>query len=289
MHDGFARSGGVVVEAGIDRRDRRTPRQRHPEGLADGGHRVRREHAGARPGSRTRRGLDLLELLVVDRALAVGSDPLEDVDDRDVTAPVVARQAAAAVQEDGGQVDPRLGHEHPRQRLVASGDVHHAVEALGMHDELDGVGDHLTGYERGAHALVPHGDPVGHRDGRELERDPARAAHPRLGVSGEPLTGDVAGSDLVACRDDSDLGLREVVVRESDGPQHRPGGRLCRSFADVLGVDLVRHGGEGSHPSGAGQMGPTAPLQEGAHPEQDIGGDDDDEHDHQDESEGHAR
>ena len=50
----------------------------------------------------------------------------------------------------------------------AAGEEHRTVEALGLHDNLDRVGDDVPAHEREVHALVAHRDAVGDGDGAEL-------------------------------------------------------------------------------------------------------------------------
>ena len=78
-------------------------------------------------------------------------------------------------------------------RLVAAGDGDQAVEALGVHHQLHRVGDHLPADQRGPHALVPHGDGVGHGDGVEGQRHRPGQPDPVLGVHGQAVEVDVAG------------------------------------------------------------------------------------------------
>ena len=65
------------------------------------------------------------------------------------------------------------GHQHARQGLVATSERDERVEALGVHDGLDRVGDDLAADQRRVHAFVAHRDAVAHRDGRELDREAA--------------------------------------------------------------------------------------------------------------------
>ena len=94
------------------------------------------------------------------------ADRLERVDDRDVLLGAVAEldpagRDRAGVEEHAGEVEAGRGHEHAGQRLVAAREQHGAVEALGLHDGLDAVGDDLAADEREVHALVAHRDAVG--------------------------------------------------------------------------------------------------------------------------------
>ncbi len=77
-----ANTSAPVVDGGRGR----GARQREPDRLADGRHRVGGVHARARPGGGARRPLDAAELGLVDRALRVRADGLEHVLDRDVAA-----------------------------------------------------------------------------------------------------------------------------------------------------------------------------------------------------------
>ena len=133
-----------------------------------------------------------------------------------------AGEDRARVEEDGREVEARGGHEHPRERLVAAGEQHRAVEALGVHHGLDGVGDDLAAHEREVHSLVAHGDAVGHRDRAELERVATARVHAVLDGLGKPVEGRVAGRDLVPRAGDTDLRLGEVVVAEPHRPQSIP-------------------------------------------------------------------
>ena len=102
-----------------------------------------------------------------------------------------------AVEEHRWQVEPRGGHEHPWQGLVATGERGQSVEALGVHHRLDRVGDDLPAHQRGAHPLCAHRNPVGHGDRDELDGVPTGVPHASFGTLGEPVEREVARSDLV--------------------------------------------------------------------------------------------
>src|SRR3546814_19257912 len=89
------------------------------------------------------------------------------------------------------------GHHHAGQRLVAAGEADQRVVAVAAHGELDGVGDEVAADQRRLHALVAHGDAVGHGDGAEL----SRGAGGRLPAALPPLrlarAGAVEGRRLV--------------------------------------------------------------------------------------------
>ena len=81
------------------------------------------------------------------------------------------------------KVEAGGGHQHRRDRLVAAAQSDEAVEALGEHDGLHRVGDHLATDQRGAHALVAHRDAVRHGDRAELHREPTGLADAALTCS----------------------------------------------------------------------------------------------------------
>ena len=76
--------------------------------------------------------------------------------------------------EDRRDVESHSGVEHSWGDLVAVGNTHHGIGAVGIHHVLDAIGDDLAGWERVEHAIVTHGDAVIDRDGVELLGDAAR-------------------------------------------------------------------------------------------------------------------
>ena len=92
-----------------------------------------------------------------------------------------AGQDRAGVDERRGHVEAGGGHHHPGQRLVAAGEQDGPVEALGLHDGLDGVGDDLAADQAVVHADVAHGDAVGDADRAELHGEAAGGADALLG------------------------------------------------------------------------------------------------------------
>jgi hypothetical protein len=223
-----------------DRRRRGGAGQGHAERLGRHRHRVGGVHAGARPGGRAGDPLQLGQVLLGHGPGGDRADALVAVLHGHLAAAEVAGQDGAAVDERRRQVQPGAGHQHAGQGLVAAGDGDQAVHPLGVHHQLDRVGDHLAADERRPHALVAHGDGVGDRDGVELQRHRAGQPHPGLGGVGELVEVDVAGGDLVPRRGHADLGPLEVVVGEADRPQHRAG-----AGAVAAGGDLGRAGAGG--------------------------------------------
>ena len=156
FHGCLPRLPCIVVEPRGDRRNGRAPGKRHAERFADRRHRVRREHPRTRAIARAGGLFDTEQLFVVDTALGVGPNALENVDDRNINTVELAGKRRTSIEEYRGQVVPGRCHQHPRQGLVTPGNRDHRIEPLSVHHQLDRVGDDLSRHERGAHPLVAH-------------------------------------------------------------------------------------------------------------------------------------
>ena len=133
----------------------------------------------------------------------------------------------------------------PGHRLVAADEADEAVEEVAARDELDRVGDHLARDQRGAHAGRAHRDAVGDGDRVELDRRAAGGADAVLHVHGELALVQVARHRLDPGRRDADERLREILVGEADGLQHRAGAGAVdavgeRSAAALGGIGGLR-------------------------------------------------
>ena len=213
VHDAFAGLDGELVAGFVHRRRACGMREREPDRLGDAGHGVGGEltAAGAAGGAGHR--LDLGQVLLGDLALVELPVILVDIHDRDVLAAEAPRQDGAAIEEDPRHVEPHQRHHHAGQRLVAAGDADQRVVGVAAHGELDRIGDHVTRDQRRLHALMAHGDAVGHRDRGELARRAARLVHAGLRRLRLTAERDVAGRGLVP-------GGRHA----HDGPAHRLAG-----------------------------------------------------------------
>jgi hypothetical protein len=116
-HHRFAAAVGDVVAARVGSGHRRAPRQGHAQRLADRGHRVGGEHAGARALGGARIALDALQVLSCDRSRCFRAHGLEHADDvqRFTRERILAGHDRAAVDEDRREVEPGARHEHPRK------------------------------------------------------------------------------------------------------------------------------------------------------------------------------
>ena len=196
-----------VVAPAIDGGGSRAAGERHAERLGGGRHGVRREHAGTRALGRAGAALDLTELVLGERAGRTRTHGLEHADDVEDLVLVVTREDRTAVEEHGREVEPGRGHQHPGQALVAAGERDERVEALGVHDALDRVGDDLPRHEGTPHALVTHRDAVADGDRDELDREAAGVADAELRPLRETVERHVARRDLVPARRDRRPGL----------------------------------------------------------------------------------
>ena len=100
--------------------------------------------SSARACRRTRRAFDVVQGLVVDGALGVLSDGLEDILHGDVAPLVASGQDRSSVEEDGRHIESEHRHHHARQRFVAARDSDERVVAVSAHGELDRIGDEVA-------------------------------------------------------------------------------------------------------------------------------------------------
>ncbi len=152
LDNGLPAAAGEPVASPVGGGRGGAARQRHAERLSRAGHGVGGVHAAAGALAGTDGAFDRVDVLARHQAPRACADGLERVDDRDVHLGAVvqlglAGQNRARVQKHARQVEPRSGHQHAGQRLVAAGQQHRAVEPLGLHDDLDAVGDDLTRHE----------------------------------------------------------------------------------------------------------------------------------------------
>src|SRR5690606_17062970 len=143
------------------------------------------------------------------------ADHLEDVLHRKVAALVTARQDRAAVDEDRWHVEPQHRHHHARQALVASGEADDRVVAVAADRQLDRIRDHLAADEARTHALVAHGDTVGHGDRVEPPRGTSALLHALAADVGLEVERGIARRAVVAGRNDGDERPRDLVLRHA--------------------------------------------------------------------------
>ena len=175
----------------------------------------------------------------LDAAGGVRADDLEDVLDGDVAPVEAPGRDRAVVEDEAGDVEARQRHDGGGDGLVAAHQADEAVEQVAARGELDGVGDDLARDQRAAHPLGAHGDPVRHRDRVQLHARAARLADPCLDVHRQLALVEVARHRLDPGRRDADEGAGEVLVREADALEHRPGRRAVGAVGDGGAVSFA--------------------------------------------------
>ena len=203
--------------------------QRQSHRLDSGRHGVGGVHSRARARSRNGGLFDREQLFVAHGTRRMATDRFEHGDD---VPALDARLDRAAVDEHARPVETRHGHCTRRHVLVAAADGDEAIETLCSYDGLDGVGYHLPGHQRIAHARGTHGDAVGNRD---------RVEDHALGTGGVDTRGrrvcqfvdvHVAGRHHRPRRGDTHLRLGKVLALETDGIEHGAAGRLLDAVDD---------------------------------------------------------
>ena len=100
---------------------------------------------------------------------------------------------------------------------------------MAAHGQLDRVGDHLARRQRRLHALVAHGDAVGHGDGAELARRAAGRRDALLDRLGLAHQRDVAGRGLVPAGRDADERLVDLLAASAPWRSSRSGAARARA------------------------------------------------------------
>ncbi len=208
---------GPAVAVLVGRRRTGRAGQRQADRLADHRHRVGGELAAAGAGRRTRHAFQFVQFGVRHLAGGVLADRLEHINHGHVAVLEPAGQDRAAIHEHAGDVQPQHRHHHARQRLVAARQADQRVVAMPAHRQFHGVCDQVARDQRGLHALVAHGDAVGHRDRGEFARRAAGLVDALLHRLRLARERDVARRGLVPAGGDADEGLVDLVL----GQPHR--------------------------------------------------------------------
>ena len=138
----------------------------------------------------------------------------------------------SARHEDCRDVQAQGRHEHAGRNLVAVGNAHHGVGAVGVHHVFHAVGDELARGQRIKHAVVAHGDAVVDGDGVEFLGHAARGFDLTRDHLPQILEVHVAGHELGEAVHDRDDGLAEVPILHAGGT---PQGARASHVATVGG------------------------------------------------------
>ena len=221
VQPGFAEQPLAV---GMGGHHRTVARQCHPQRLGEAVHRIGSEHAGAGAAGRTGRLLHRRDLAV---AVAIVGRHHHRVDQVEGLLLALHRRLAClhrpAGDEDGGDVEAQRRHQHAGRDLVAVGDAHQRVGAMGVDHVFDGIGNQLARGQRIEHAAVTHGDAVVDGDGVELLGHTAS----RLDLAGDELAEvlqvDMARHELGEAVGNGDDRLAEVAVLHARRPPQAAG------------------------------------------------------------------
>ncbi len=153
----------------------------------------------------------------------------------------LARFHGAAGDEDHRNVQAHGGHQHPRGDLVAVGNAHQRVGAVGVDHVLHRVGDDVAAGQRIKHAVVAHGDAVVHRDGVEFLGDAARFLHFPGHQLAHVLQVHVPRHELGEGVGDGDDRLAEVIVLHAGGAPERAGAGHVAAMGGGTGA-VLGHG-----------------------------------------------
>ncbi len=127
-----------------------------------------------------------------------------------------------AADENGGQVQPRGGHQHARHDLVAVGDEDQPVEGVAHRHHLHRIGDQFAAGQGESHPGMAHRDPVADADGVEGQRRAARHPHAGLDRLLDAVEVDVTGHDVVVGVDHADQRAVELLRRQARGIKKAP-------------------------------------------------------------------
>ncbi len=123
----------------------------------------------------------------------------------------------ATRHEHGRDVQAQGRHQHAGCDLVAVGNAHHGIGAVGVDHVLDAVRDELARWQRVEHAVVAHGDAVVDGDGVEFFGHAARGLDFACDHLPQVFEVHVAGHELGEAVDHGNDGLAEVSVLHAGG------------------------------------------------------------------------
>src|SRR5690606_17279237 len=130
-------------------------------------HGVGGKHAGTGAAGWAGRALILLSHLVADTGVSGNHHGVDQVQ-------LVLGQFCLAClhrparDKHHGNIEAHGGHQHAGSDLVAVGDTHQRIGAVGVDHVFHRVGDDIPGRQGIEHAVMTHGDSVIHSDGVEL-------------------------------------------------------------------------------------------------------------------------
>ena len=123
-----------------------------------------------------------------------------------------AGEHATTGHEDAGQVQPGGGHQHAGHDLVTAAQQHQAVQPVGPGNDLNAVGDVVTGRQHIVVAAVAARQSVATGDGAKLRRRASRPVDAVLYLPGHLVQNGMAGHHIGHGVGDADDGPVHVVI-----------------------------------------------------------------------------
>ena len=112
------------------------------------------------------------------------------------------------------------GYEHRSHILVAARNTDGRIVALPHTDRLDAIGNDLSRHERVPHPQSTHGDGIRDSNGAKLQPCQLLCSHARLDVSTQFSEVDIARVAFPRHGYDADVGLGELLERDTGGDEH---------------------------------------------------------------------
>ncbi len=201
-----------LLAFGVGRDDGAVAREAEAQGFGQGVHGVCGEHAGAGTASGAGVRFDGGHFFIADGAVGGIDHGVNQVEGAvlAVLRGHVAGFHRAAADEDGGDVEAHGGHKHARSHLVAVGDAHEGVGAVGVCHVFGRVRNQVAAREAVEHAVVAHGDTVVHGDGVHFLGDTAGGFDRAGDHLAQVLQVNVSRNKLGIAVHDANYGLTKV-------------------------------------------------------------------------------
>ena len=172
IYDATACFQEQLPSIGVSGQQRAVAGQRQAECFGQAVHGVGGKHTGAGAAGRTGGTLVFFNHLITDTAVGGdhhGVNQIEAV----VGEFGFTRFHRAPGHKNSRNVEAHRSVKHSGCDLVAIGNAHQRVGAVGVHHVFHRVGDQIAGRQAVEHAVVSHGDPVVYGDGVEFLGDAA--------------------------------------------------------------------------------------------------------------------
>ena len=206
------------LAVGMGGKRRTVAGQRQTQRLGQTVHGIGREHAGTGTAGRAGRTLDNLHILVGNLVVCSRDHGVDQIErHRLAMQDDLAGLHRTAGNEDGGDVEAHRRIQHAGGDLVAVGNAHHRIGAMGIDHIFHRIRDDLARRQRIEHAVMAHGDTVIDRNRVEFLGDTAG----RLDFAGnelaEILQMHMARHELRERIDHRDDRLAEIAVLHAGG------------------------------------------------------------------------